>query len=175
MRRYFYVLPVVLILTGCDRSRAYETPPSLTAQSAATITGSKHHDPNPLAADTRVYIVSIDDKLTGGGAHAWDSNVFLLPGEHVIKIGVYRHSLSGTNVGFGTVTARFQAGQAYFLRAVEPVPVSKTLAQSAVWIEDSGTAVVSAKAPVDVEPFTSGNSMVLMPAGKAKIPMYLPR
>lgn len=154
---------LMVVASGCaDPSRNYVEPVGLTSATVATITGSKVVDPNILLADTRAYLVGIDQKVAQGGMHAWDRRWLIAPGEHLVTFGVSK----GPEIwGLADVRLKLDAGKTYVLRTEEPVSISFGRRRSASWIEEEGGRPVSQR--IDVELTTRASPMF--------IPIIVPR
>ncbi len=146
----------ILSLTACQNTDRNYVTPNLTAQSAAIITGSKSHNPDPTATDTRVYLVSIDDKLTLDGPFGWDHRTIVVPGTHMIQLGVSRTKLFYKAFGFGQIQVTLEAGKTYVLRATEPVTTAPNCARSTGWIESDDGTPIGDKVSVMVATNTGG-------------------
>lgn len=153
----------MLGLTACGSMDYKYVPPNLAAQSAAIVTGSRSRNPDPMTADTRVFLASIDGKLTLDGPRGWDDRTVVAPGTHVIRFAVARNQLFAYAQGLGQTQVTLEAGKTYVLRATDPVPVKTNCATAAGWIESEDGTPVSDKVPVMVATYTGGE--IALPGG----------
>lgn len=94
----------------------YHPPVGLTQQTSATITGI-YHPSGIIQTGTHICLGSVDNaNLRYGLKMACDQPVLITPGAHVIGIMAEFHPWPEES-GYATVTARFEPGQAYFIRA----------------------------------------------------------
>jgi hypothetical protein len=101
---------------------SYSQPNNLNTLTAATIIGSKDTSLDPLAPDSSVYLISIDDRAIGNGWRSWNSPALVEPGEHLIEFGECTCSLlSNGPFGLVNVEVNLVAGQTYTLKATQPV------------------------------------------------------
>jgi len=148
-----------LTLTACHPSDTYREP-TIGPEGTASIVGSKIVDPDPLAADARIYMVAIDGRLTGGGPFAWDEKIKVLPGQHEITFGIASKSAFKDEGGFITSRAVLEAGKAYVLQGTKPISRNAVCAETSGWIStDDGKAV------------TDKNPLIIREAGGAEIPI----
>jgi hypothetical protein len=84
------------VLTGCESPGAlYQPPPGLTAETSATILGSKF-ERFLLAPDDHVFISAIDGLRTGLSFNDEQTPVLLTPGSHMVGIGFKQHDKWGS-------------------------------------------------------------------------------
>lgn len=162
MRRVFVAAAFGLIaagIAGCAPSNTY-VPPDLAPASAAIVVGSKNHDENLLAADTRVFLASIDGKLTLDGPFGWDHRTVVAPGTHLIMFGVSTKTLFKNAVGVGKAQWDLEAGKTYVLRATDPTKISGLCARSSSWLEGEDGTPIGDKVPVVVATDTGAEIMV---------------
>jgi hypothetical protein len=151
------LLPVVaaaiMSLFGCDTSYKYVRP-NISPDAAATITGSRPH--NPDGPDPHIYLVAIDGKLTLDGPFGWDHQTAVMPGAHSIKFGVATGSLLDHAGGFGETQATLEPGKLYTIKANDPLPINPICAKTVGWIEDESGRAITGKVPVFVGTATGG-------------------
>jgi len=143
------LIVTALGVVGCDRSYNYVRP-NISPDSGAIITGSRSKNADPMGPDTRIYIASVDGKLTGGGPFGWDERTPVTPGPHLVEFGVSQKAFLQDAWGFGTAQLIFEAGRTYTLKATDPTPATPDCALSTGWIEADDGRVISERVPVRV-------------------------
>lgn len=140
------LLAALLALAGCaDQPLNYVTPPGLTAQSGASITGSLVKT-GALANNEKVYIGEVDNQVTTQNGSNLQVPLLVSPGLHVLQIetcecGLWLRSVSGSV----SVAVNLQPGQSYIARA--GVPSSQWLMfdpnkTTMAWLEDGSGKMV---------------------------------
>jgi hypothetical protein len=129
-------------MASCATPNEYRTPPQLTAQTAATIIGTKQENPDLLAGDLRVYHVAIDKQLTLAGTQGWDKPVLVSGGEHLITFGI---AYGRKRIGFTEARINFEPGKTYVLQARRHGDWS-----AVGWIEERNGRPVSEEAVVSL-------------------------
>jgi hypothetical protein len=117
----------------------YVAEPGLTAETAATLTGSKVENPNILTGDIRLYIVHIDSARTHSGLGYPDQDkIFLVkPGTHYIGITLHRAMTFFNANSYYASTEQFvelEAGKTYVVRGE-----LKSRREAVIWIDEVGT------------------------------------
>lgn len=130
----------------------YIQPPGLTAQSAATITGSMDVSTNPLISNTRVALMEVDNQPVKLRFADWQTPTLVTPGIHLLTFGPCQcggfMNLTGP-AGSITLAANFKSGAVYTLRSSQPVSAGLFTPDRAVaWIEDGSGAPVTTKTPL---------------------------
>jgi len=159
------LLSAILMISGCAPDRIYHAPPDLTPQKGASITGIYDPIKNLISTGTYICVNSIDGALPRYGFGGDCSKPILLaPGTHNIEIAADFHPFPA-EFGMGTLTANFDAGKAYFIRATGgPVAFKNTNGQvsvpadmiATVWIESDVGAPVTEKLSIPLQTPQSG-------------------
>lgn len=144
------LLAASLTLAGCaDQPLTYVPPPGLTAQNAASITGSLVKT-GTLANNEKVFVGEVDNQVTMQNGSNLQVPLLVSPGLHVLQIvacecGLWLRSVSGSV----SVAVDLKAGQSYIARA--GIPTSQWLMfdpskTTTAWLEDSSGKVVATPA-----------------------------
>jgi hypothetical protein len=138
------MLAAVLFTAGCNTPTSpppkdYIPEAGLTADNAATLTGSKAENPNILIGDVRLYVTHIDNARTHTGLGYPDQDkVFLVkPGTHYIGITLHRSMTFFNGNSYYASTEQFvelEAGKAYVVRGE-----LKSRKEAAIWIDEVGS------------------------------------
>jgi hypothetical protein len=125
-RKLIYVAFLSIALVGCA-TPTYITPPGLTAETGATVIGSKQEISNVFVEDARTFIGAIDGQTTAHNRHEWDKPVLVAPGPRTIQIVLRQAAWSGS----AAVPAALETGKWYVARGVKISP-----AHADVWMEE---------------------------------------
>lgn len=123
-----------LALAACaPPAPPYVAPAGLTAETGATLVGSRQPVPGLLDDDVRAIVSAVDGKLTGIELSTWSAPVPVSPGPHTIQIAALQGALRGEIA----VRVTLAAGRTYAARSSAPAGRAVTL-----WLEDktSGAA-----------------------------------
>ncbi len=177
----FCALPFGLVLVGCANPYHYAQSSSLTPQNAATLIGSRIHDPNPFKLDALIMPSKIDGLIMGSqwyndSSSRWNKAFLISPGTHQIMAAI---SLGGTfdqsAWGSADFSIVFQPGKKYQIMATAPTPIpgSNTLLLSYAWLQDDAGKVLTSRIPVEVGVYTGGD-MIGIPSVGGQPQIFLP-
>lgn len=169
----FVAITVIAVLTACahvSKEKEYVRPTGVPPESLAIVTGSEVIDPSALNPDTRLYVVSIDGKLTMTGPKGWGERIPVLPGEHDLQIGAARQSIFDDTFGSNSFHLNLEPGRTYAIRGDQPKQSGSDLKQVECWLEDDrGTKFDSVF--VSLYPPIGGHGEYIIPVGKVYVPM----
>jgi hypothetical protein len=136
------LLGLILLVGGCSAPMEYYEPPkSATAQTAATVTGSRLN----LLGMVRVVEASIT-RVDGKAAPVagYDKSFLIAPGRHRVTMT----AVEGSVAADALVDFNFEAGRSYIVRAsdIQNAPPE-------IWLEDARTGrLVARKFSADIRP-----------------------
>ena len=124
----------------------YVTPPDLTSETAATISGSRIDTPNMFIGDVRVFVALIDSMRLPQGDEPQATLHLVTPGTHYVRILMQRKTTL-TSQAFYASTEQFvelEAGKVYVARG------EFKDREASIWIEEVGNATEQARAATTI-------------------------
>ena len=118
------VLAAALLIAGCNSTPARPVTPympasDLTAENAASLTGSRLENPNILVGDVRVYVTHIDSAPTQGPGYPDPDKILLVPpGTHYVRMILARNDFWRSRSSHACIEQfiELEAGKVYVAR-----------------------------------------------------------
>ena len=135
------LLGLVLVAGGCASMEYYEPPKGATAQTAATVTGSRTNFLG-VVRGVEASISRIDGKAAP--VRNYDNSFMLAPGKHRVLMTAVEEPVAAVAL----VDFDFEAGRSYIVRAsdIQTKPPE-------IWLEDARTGqVVARKFSAEIRP-----------------------
>ncbi len=171
MKNYIRLLGFALlsVLAGCNAPPlpGYNPPGLLTRYNSGSVAGSVTVDPNPLMANTYVYLSAVDNLETTMGKNNVKTPILVAPGIHLMTItlcpgvGVFTNEAAG-NV---TVLATIKPGNSYTLHSTVPTRgMGFSAVTATVWIEDDKGTAITARTKFKLDKY--GSVLIFVPAAR---------
>jgi hypothetical protein len=135
------LLGLILVAEGCSSMEYYEPPRNATAQTAATVAGSRTNFLS-VVRGVEASITRIDGKAAP--VTSYDKSFLIAPGMHRVMMT----AVEGPVAAVALVDFNFEAGRSYIVRAsdIQTKPPE-------IWLEDARTGqVIARKFSADLRP-----------------------
>jgi hypothetical protein len=135
------LLGLILVAGGCSSMEYYEPPRTATAETAATVTGSRTNFLS-LVRGVEASITRVDGKAAP--ATSYDKSFLIAPGTHRVLMT----AIEGEIAAVALVDFNFEAGRSYVVRASDILTRPPE-----VWLEDARTGqLVARKFSAEIRP-----------------------
>jgi hypothetical protein len=135
------LLGLILAAGGCSSMEYYAAPEKATAQTAATVTGSRTNFLS-LVRGVEASITRVDGKAAP--VRSYDQSFLIAPGRHRVMLT----AVEGPVTGVALVEFNFEAGRSYTVRASDI-----QTKEPEIWLEDARTGqVIARKFSADLRP-----------------------
>jgi hypothetical protein len=157
------------LLAGCNSPPlpSYNPPGLLTRYNSGSVAGSVTVDPNPLMANTYVYLTAVDNLETAMDKNNVTTPILVAPGMHLMTITLCPGFGVFTNEAAGNVTllATIKPGIAYTLHSTVPtLGMGFSSVTATVWIEDDKGTSITPQTKFRLDKY--GSVLVFVPAAR---------